>query len=61
MSFNFFILTKSNDTSTDVTTFSEKKVYILPYNNFEYYVRNGLFENSLINWCAQVCNLSGVF
>ena len=61
MSSNFFILTKSDDIITDVTTFSEKKVYILPYNNFNCYIRNGLFENSLINWCAQFCNSSGVF
>lgn len=33
----------------------KEKVYILPKNNANYYISNGLFEKNLIEWCKQFC------
>ena len=56
----YFILTKPNsfdvnrDEKNQVICLTEK-VYILPKNNMNYYIQNGLFEKSLIEWCKQFC------
>jgi FkbM family methyltransferase len=56
----YFILTKPNnfdvnrDEKNQVICLTEK-VYILPKNNINYYIKNGLFEKSLIEWCKQFC------
>ena len=33
-----------------------KNLYILPYNNIDYYKNNGLFEKGLIEWSKQFCS-----
>lgn len=65
MSTNHFILTKPNVTTISVTDdrenetiFVDNKIcYILPRNLTEYYVRGGLYEKSLIEWCKQFCKI----
>jgi FkbM family methyltransferase len=57
---DYFILTKPNNfdisrnEKNQVMCLTEK-VYILPKNNMNYYIQNGLFENNLIEWCRQFC------
>ena len=56
----YFILTKQsgNDIGNDEKNqiiYVKDKVYILPKNNINYYINNGLFEKSLIEWCKQFC------
>jgi len=56
----YFILTKPNhfdvnrDEKNQVICLTEK-AYILPKNNINYYIQNGLFEKGLIEWCRQFC------
>lgn len=57
---DYFILTKQNnsDIGNDTTNqiiYVKDKVYILPKNNINYYINNGLFEKGLIEWCKQFC------
>jgi FkbM family methyltransferase len=58
---DYFILTKNgnsdigNDESNQII-YVKDKIYILPKNNINYYIRNGLFEKGLIDWCKQFCN-----
>jgi FkbM family methyltransferase len=58
---DYFILTKSdeqptnNNTKNSIISLNEI-VYILPKNNIGYYIKNGLFENNLIEWCKQFCD-----
>jgi FkbM family methyltransferase len=35
---------------------SKKNIYILPYNNLDYYKNYGLFEKGLIEWSKQFCS-----
>lgn len=57
---DYFILTKqrnsdvSNDEKNQIV-YVREKVYILPKNNINYYINNGLFEKGLIEWCKQFC------
>jgi FkbM family methyltransferase len=57
---DYFILTKqsnsnvSNDEKNQLI-YVKDTVYILPKNNINYYISNGLFEKSLIEWCKQFC------
>jgi FkbM family methyltransferase len=57
---DYFILTRptdrdlNDDTKNQVLSIKEK-VYILPKINMSYYMDNGLFEKSLIEWCKQFC------
>ena len=57
---DYFILTKPNNfdvsrnEKNQVVCLTEN-VYILPKNNMNYYIHNGLFENNLIEWCKQFC------
>ena len=67
---SYFILKKSrNDTignddknefitidNTNTRNNQPKNVYILPYNNLEYYKNYGLFEKGLIEWSKQFCS-----
>lgn len=60
---DYFILTKPNktDVSQDrqnqcVSLGQHQTVYILPKNNMTYYMNNGLFEKSLIEWTKQFCS-----
>lgn len=57
---DYFILTKKNndDVSNDnhnQIIYVKDKVYILPKNNINYYINDGLFEKGLIEWCKQFC------
>lgn len=57
---DYFILTKksNSDVSNDEKNqfmYIKEKVYILPKNNANYYISNGLFEKNLIEWCKQFC------
>jgi hypothetical protein len=36
---------------------SKKNMYILPYNNLDYYKNYGLFEKNLIEWSKQFCSI----
>jgi FkbM family methyltransferase len=57
---DYFILTKkinsdiNNDENNQIICVKDK-VYILPKNNINYYIGNGLFEKGLIEWCKQFC------
>lgn len=57
---DYFILTKPNnldinqDEKNQIICLTEK-VYILPKNNINYYLHNGLFEKNLIEWSRQFC------
>ena len=56
----YFILTKPNDSNIDRDDKNQiiclkEKIYILPKNNINYYISNGLFEKNLIEWCKQFC------
>jgi FkbM family methyltransferase len=67
---SYFILQKPNDKTTDVGNDDYNKIitidnnqrtstniYILPYNNVDYYRHHGLFEKGLIEWSKQFCSL----
>ena len=66
---SYFILKKSkykksdNDDENEIITIDNtnsnqsKNLYILPYNNIEYYKNNGLFEKGLIEWSKQFCSI----
>ena len=56
----YFILTKPNGSNIDRDDKNQiisvkEKIYILPKNNINYYINNGLFEKNLIEWCKQFC------
>ena len=65
---SYFILQKPNNKNIEVGNDDYNKVitidndnktynlYILPYNNLEYYKSNGLFEKGLIEWSKQFCS-----
>jgi FkbM family methyltransferase len=56
----YFILTKpnnygvNNEDKNQIICLTEK-IYILPKNNMNYYIQNGLFEKHLMEWCRQFC------
>jgi FkbM family methyltransferase len=68
---SYFILQKSKNTTIDndneniITTIdtnrtnnnNSKNVYILPYNNLDYYKNYGLFEKGLIEWSKKFCSV----
>ena len=65
---SYFILQKPNNKNIEVGNDDYNKVitidndnksnniYILPYNNLNYYKSNGLFEKGLIEWSKQFCS-----
>jgi FkbM family methyltransferase len=67
MSSNYFILRKSKKVPIDdnsenqILILNDSLSYILPETNLQYYYENGLFENGLIEWCKQLCNMDKVF
>ncbi len=60
---DFFLLSTNNtlDTDQSQTVCLSGKVFILPKNNLEYYIRNGLFEKNLIDWSSQFLSKSKIF
>ena len=63
MSCNYFILTKTKNKNIDdnidnqICSLSNNlHTFILPKNNIEYYLNNGLFESELIEWSKQYCS-----
>jgi FkbM family methyltransferase len=61
MSCKYFILFKSNDSEIhhdheNQIVVGSSKSYILPKNNINYYIENGLFEKNLIEWSTILCN-----
>jgi FkbM family methyltransferase len=65
---SYFILQKpnnkniGNDDENKIITIdnnnnSKKNIYILPYNNLDYYKNYGLFEKGLIEWSKQFCSI----
>ena len=67
MSTNYFILTKiknteiANNEENKVMVFDSRDIHILPQSNLEYYIKHGLFENLLIDWCKQYCSQNTTF
>ena len=67
MSTRYFILSKPLSSpihETDqqqVVSLAPTNVYLLPQVNLDYYVKNGLFECQLIEWCKQFCSKDKVF
>ena len=49
------IITIDNNTNNN-TNNQTNNVYILPYNNLDYYKTYGLFEKGLIEWSKQFCS-----
>jgi FkbM family methyltransferase len=64
MSTKYFILTKDeknncdNNKDNQFIFLNKSQIHILPYINIDYYLRNGLFEGNLIEWCKQFCNVN---
>lgn len=57
MSTKYFILSKDHTTDNEndqIFFINRPTTYILPQVNMEYYVKNGLFENQLIEWTKQL-------
>jgi len=57
---DFFILTKPNNLDINYDKKNQficlnDNIYILPKNNINYYINNGLFEKNLIEYCKQFC------
>jgi len=62
---SYFIFEKAKNTNIDSKDENNKiitidsnnqNVYILPYNNLDYYKNYGLFEKGLIEWSKQFCS-----
>lgn len=61
MSCKYFILFKSNDSeihddNENQIVVGSSKSYILPKNNINYYIENGLFEKNIIEWSTILCS-----
>jgi len=54
-----FILTQ--DSENEIIVLDKPRVHLLPSVNLEYYKANGLFEQSLIDWCKQFCSKDKLF
>lgn len=67
MSTRYFILSKPQSSRIDeniqqqVVSLAPANVYLLPQVNLDYYVKYGLFECQLIEWCKQFCSKDKVF
>jgi FkbM family methyltransferase len=63
----YIILSKGNRDSiqnndkNQIFFINSSPTYLLPSVNHDYYVRFGLFESSLIEWCKQFCSNNGAF
>ncbi len=66
MSCSYFILTQNSNyvddnTKNQIYFLNNQQTYILPQNNINYYINNGLFESNLIEWCRQFCSSDKIF
>ena len=67
MSTRYFILSKPLGSPIDdtdqqqIVSLAPTNVYLLPQVNLDYYVKNGLFECQLIEWCKQFCSKDKAF
>lgn len=58
----YFILTSDTDKNVmDVSSdqfiiMRNKLVHLLPHVNVDYYMKHGLFESNIIEWCKQLCS-----
>ena len=50
-----------NNDKNQVFFVNRSPTYLLPAVNHDYYVKHGLFENALIEWCKQFCKKDGAF
>lgn len=63
----YIILSKHNrdpiqhNDNNQIFFINQQITYLLPAINHEYYVKYGLFESSLIEWCKQFCSGNGAF
>ena len=59
---SFFILSKNKTINVDkkeednIISMTNKTNYILPRNQINYYINNGLYESGLIEWSKQFCH-----
>jgi len=66
---SYFLLSKpkqfgvSNDTENQLVHLNGngQNIFLLPSINIDYYAKNGLFENQLIEWCGQFCKKDRTF
>ena len=67
MTIQYIILSKDdrdalqNNAKNQIFNINRSPCYLLPANNHDYYVKHGLFESSLIEWCKQFCSPNGIF
>ncbi len=63
----YFLLAKPTNEPVDdradeqIIDMGKKNVFLFPHVNIKYYMDNGLFEQSLIEWCKEFCTPDGVF
>jgi len=63
----YFILSKDDrdavhdNERNQIFNINRAPCYLLPSVNREYYIKHGLFESALIEWCKQFCNVDGTF
>jgi len=50
-----------NNDNNQVFFVNRSPTYLLPAVNHDYYVKHGLFENGLIEWCKQFCKKDCAF
>jgi FkbM family methyltransferase len=50
-----------NNEKNQFVFINKSLTYLLPSVNHDYYVRNGLFESNLIDFCKNLCNMDGSF
>jgi FkbM family methyltransferase len=63
----YFILSKDDrdpvhdNERNQIFNINRAPCYLLPSVNREYYIKYGLFESALIEWCKQFCSKDGAF
>jgi FkbM family methyltransferase len=51
----------NSEQDKQIIVLNNKDTHILPQVNLQYYSTNGLFEQSLIDWCKQLCDKNKLF
>lgn len=63
----YFILSKDDrdavhdNERNQIFNINRAPCYLLPSVNREYYIKHGMFESALIEWCKQFCSKEGTF